>query len=153
MSRLIVYFDGAARSNPTGPASFGLWCELDDGAASRSWGLGAPLGVRTNNEAEFEALLEALDTVRSTLRDHAHITQVIIRGDSLLVVDAMRGRKRVRAPNLRPLFERARDAHNALGNKITFVFEHVMRAQNTRADKMANRAINLNRAIYERDDV
>ena len=144
---LIVYFDGAARSNPRGEASYGVWCELSDGTFA--WGDGAPLGVRTNNEAEFEALLAALVQCAEALRAFPTIARVRVRGDSELVVDAMMRRKRVHAANLRPLLDEAHRRAGALGRAIRF--KHVRRARNRVADTLANRALDLRRRVTEAD--
>jgi len=144
---LVVYFDGAARSNPRGEASYGVWCELSDGTFA--WGEGERLGVRTNNEAEFEALLAALAQCEEALRAFPSIARIRLRGDSELVVDAMLRRKRVHAEHLRPLLDEAHRRASALGRSVGF--KHVPRARNRVADTLANRALDLRRRVTEAD--
>lgn len=144
---LWVNYDGAARSNPNGPASFGVWCQLSDGTFA--WGLGDVVGVRTSCEAEFEALLAALDQCSQALVAFPAITAVRLRGDNKLTVNAMVSKAHVRADNLRPLFVEARRRADALG--VTVRVGHVPRAHNDVADKLANRALDLKRRVTEAD--
>ena len=91
------------------------------------------LGTTTNNVAEYSGLLEALSTA---LAEGA--TEVEIISDSLLLVQQMLGKYRVKHPNLIPLFQRAR----AMARQFPrFSIRHTLRAGNKDADRLANVAV------------
>src|SRR5712692_4675851 len=127
---LVAYIDGGARGNP-GPAAFGVRVEQRDGTLVEEFG--ESIGVATNNVAEYRGLLAALEWVR------AHgCRAVTVRSDSLLLVQQMRGRYRVKHPGLIPLYAKARLLANEIG-RVTF--EHVRRESNAHADRLANAAL------------
>jgi ribonuclease HI len=127
---LIAYVDGGARGNP-GPAGFGVRLELPDGTLVAE--LSQPLGVATNNVAEYRGLIAALEYAAAQGCPTLHI-----RSDSELVVRQMRGEYRVKHPGLKPLYLQARSLISRVG---TVVIEHVPRARNTEADRLANLAM------------
>ena len=125
----VAHIDGGSRGNP-GPAGYGVHIERGDGAIVE---LKAPVGVATNNVAEYRGLLAALEWATREGIDRLHV-----RSDSLLLVKQMRGEYRVKHPGLRPLWEEAR----SLARQIRHVqFEHVRRELNTHADRLANEAM------------
>ncbi len=130
---LVLRTDGAARGNP-GPAGAGAVIEDTGGAVLRE--LERYLGSRTNNQAEYEALVLGL---RSLLDDPprrgAAVTACL---DSELVVRQLAGRYRVKDPVLRALFD---EAEGLIARLPAFDVRHVPRAENQRADHLANRAI------------
>ena len=96
-------------------------------------GLHRWLGVTTNNEAEYRALIEGLKAVSDWKPDRVELYL-----DSKLVVEQMNGRYRVKSPELAPLFKQASD----LLKQFTEVsISHVERAKNSGADALANMAI------------
>jgi probable phosphoglycerate mutase len=122
-----AYIDGGARGNP-GPAGFGVHIESADGTPLAD--LHGPLGIATNNVAEYNALLAAL----TWAIEHGE-RRVRIRADSELLVKQMRGEYRVKHPGLQPLHARAR----LLTTKLdSVVFEHVRRVLNKDADRLSN---------------
>lgn len=126
----IAQIDGAARGNP-GPASYGVVIRAADGVIVAE--LKKYIGRGTNNVAEYYALIAALDYAE------AHgIRALRIRSDSELLVRQMQGRYKVKSPDLRPLFERARKLTQ---NFSFFSIEHVGREQNSEADALANQAL------------
>jgi ribonuclease HI len=90
------------------------------------------LGVRTNNEAEYEALLLLLEEVAR--RD---LQELLVLGDSRLVICQMQGVWKIREERLRELADRARRL--ALGRSVRY--EWIPREQNARADRLSNRAL------------
>jgi probable phosphoglycerate mutase len=91
------------------------------------------IGRGTNNVAEYYALIAALDYAA------AHgIRALRVRSDSELLVRQMQGRYKVKSSDLRPLFERAKKMSQAIPS---FTIEHVRREQNSRADSLANQAL------------
>jgi len=130
MNSLIAYIDGGARGNP-GPAGYGVRIEQADGTLVEEFH--ASIGVATNNVAEYRGLIAALEWAR---RHECPALQV--RSDSLLLVQQMRGNYKVKHPGLQPLYARARLAELEIG-RVTY--EHVGRALNAHADRLANAAM------------
>jgi ribonuclease HI len=125
-----AYIDGGARGNP-GPAGYGV--RIEDADEKLLAELHAPLGIATNNVAEYHGLLAALQwAVDQGLRD------LHIRSDSELLVKQMRGEYKVKHPALQPLAVRARLLMMEIGNVR---FEHVRREMNKEADRLSNLAM------------
>jgi ribonuclease HI len=124
---VIAYIDGGARGNP-GPAGYGAHIQDLDGSVLAE--LHGGLGIATNNVAEYNGLLAALQWAI----DHGH-RAVRIRADSELLVKQMRGEYRVKHPGLQPLAARAR---LLVGQLDRVIFEHVRREQNKDADRLSN---------------
>ena len=127
-----LYTDGAARGNP-GPASIGV--ALLDGRGKVLREIGERLGRTTNNVAEYRALLRGLEEARALGADEVHIFM-----DSELVVRQILGEYRVKDEKLRPL---SAEAQTRLRAFRAFTISHIPREQNKRADRLANRALNL----------
>lgn len=128
----MIRSDGAARGNP-GPAGAGWIIETDDGELiDEGW---AYLGVLTNNQAEYEALLRALRSA-----DPDHETELAIYSDSELLVRQLNGDYRVRNAGLKDRFAAVT---GVLGRAGSAEVRHVRRGENARADALANRAIDL----------
>jgi probable phosphoglycerate mutase len=127
---IVAYIDGGARGNP-GPAGYGVRIEDAQGALIEE--LSKSIGIATNNVAEYNGLLAAL---RYAV-DHRE-PNVLIRSDSELLVKQMNGEYRVKNPGLQPLHQEARRLIGQLG-RVTF--EHVRRAHNAGADRLANLAM------------
>lgn len=135
MEKIIIYTDGGARGNP-GPAGIGVVIQDEKGAVLHE--SSAYIGETTNNIAEYEALIRALQDLKmfgEKLKD----MQVEIRMDSELIVRQMQGIYKVREPSLKERF--AKVAHLRLEQIPNLVFKHVPRAQNAHADKLVNEAI------------
>lgn len=125
----VAHIDGGSRGNP-GPAGYGVRIDRADGTIVE---LKEPLGVATNNVAEYRGLLAALAWAA-----HHGVDRLHVRSDSLLLVKQMRGEYRVKHPGLQPLWEEAR----GLARQIRDVhFEHVRRELNKDADRLANEAM------------
>jgi ribonuclease HI len=133
---LIVYSDGASRGNP-GPAAAAFIALTEDGKVVQK--RTKHLGVKTNNQAEYLALIYAVESV-SGLAD-----QLICRMDSQLVVRQLNGQYAVKDPALKTLWERASCLMRTF-RKVVFV--HVPRTDKhvQEVDKMANQA--LDKARY-----
>ena len=127
---IVARIDGGARGNP-GPAGYGVL--LEDRAGRRLAELCHYLGPRTNNFAEYSGLIAALEYAA------AHPPKAVkVLSDSELLVKQMRGEYKVKSPELRPLYEKAR----ALSHRLEwFAIEHVARRENREADRLANRAM------------
>jgi ribonuclease HI len=127
--RAHVYFDGASRGNP-GPAAVGWAIVSSDGVVAEG---GETIGRRTNNQAEYEALLRSLRAARDLGLD-----EIDVRGDSQLVVKQLRGEWNTDDPELTELRVTARELLRAFDR---WDVEHVPREINERADDLANEAL------------
>ena len=127
---MIMRIDGASRGNP-GPAAYAVVVENDDGTPRESFF--RTLGKTTNNVAEYEGLLAALEYA---LHQGARRLKVI--SDSELLVRQIQGRYKVKNEGLKPLVERARAL---IARLHSFSIEHVRRERNSEADRLANQAL------------
>ncbi|EMA00888.1 ribonuclease HI [Haloarcula vallismortis] len=127
--RVHAYFDGASRGNP-GPASVGYVLVDDSGIVTEG---GETIGTATNNQAEYKALIRAIEVARNYGFDDVHI-----RGDSELIVKQVRGEWDTNDPELRENRVRVREL---LTDFDDWQIEHVPREINDRADELANDAL------------
>jgi len=140
--QVIVEADGGSRGNP-GPAGYGAVVLDADGErvlAERKGGL----GVTTNNVAEYTGLIEGLRAAAEL-----GATRVDVRMDSKLVVEQMCGRWKIKHPSLQPLALQARDIA-ARFDEVTY--QWVPRAQNARADRLANQAMDSQSAAPQQPE-
>jgi probable phosphoglycerate mutase len=126
----IAHVDGASRNNP-GPAAYGVVLRRPDGSVVET--LSKYIGTKTNNEAEYFGLIAALDCAASH-----RIARLRVVSDSELLVRQMQGNYKVKSASLKPLHEQAR---RLAGQFAYIVFEHVPRALNADADRLANEAL------------
>jgi ribonuclease HI len=124
---ITAYFDGGARSNP-GPAGYGVYIVDDQGVVLAE--LHGSLGNTTNNIAEYNGLIAALKWAV----DH-DVNRITIKGDSLLIIEQMRGNYKVKNEGLKPLHMQARMLVMQIGD---VKFEHVPREENKDADRLSN---------------
>jgi ribonuclease HI len=126
--RAHVYFDGASRGNP-GPAAIGYAVVTTNGVVAEG---GERIDDTTNNRAEYEALIRALEVARDYGFD-----EVDVRGDSELIVNQVRGEYDVSVPELRERRVRVRELLDGFDR---WSLTHVPREVNSRADELANAA-------------
>lgn len=127
---LQLYTDGASRGNP-GEAGAGI--AILDAQGNELVGTGKYLGQCTNNEAEYRALLFGL--AKCSEFGGGRIMAYL---DSELVVKQIQGHYKVKHPNLKPLFL---EAMKKFKEFASVQVAHVRREKNSRADELANRAI------------
>jgi ribonuclease HI len=127
---LQIHIDGGSRGNP-GPAGFGVYVQDEAGAEVAS--LYGFLGVTTNNVAEYQGLIHGL---RFALERGARRVRVF--SDSELVVKQISGAYKVKHPGMIPLHGEAR---LLLRRFESWSVNHVPRARNREADRLANRAL------------
>jgi ribonuclease HI len=125
--RFRAFIDGAARGNP-GPAGAGVYVSAEGETPAEEHY--EALGKATNNVAEYRALLLALKRA-----EERGATEVSIASDSLLLVQQMLGRYKVKAPHLQLLFA---DAFRRAKGFRRFAIAHVPREDNKLADRLAN---------------
>jgi len=127
----LIYVDGASRGNP-GPAAAGALILEADGKKTLAT-LSQSLGVATNNEAEYWALILALEKAIEL-----GVSRVEIRADSQLVVRQITGEYKVKHPAMKTLHAKA---SLLLGRLSAWSAAHVPREENQEADKLANAAL------------
>jgi ribonuclease HI len=131
--RLALWCDGGSRGNP-GPA--GIGAVIADASTDPPGVLAEvseTIGVATNNVAEYRALLAALD-VAARFGDE----DLVVRADSLLLIEQLRGRYKVKNANLAPLHKAAREK---LAHWQHVELLHVRRELNRDADALVNQAL------------
>ena len=128
---LEAYTDGASRGNP-GESGLGIIIKSEDGTVLHT--CSRYLGRTTNNVAEYSALLELLDLVRTI-----PCTRVVAHSDSELMVRQVNGDYKVRDPELKRLH--ARVTARLRSAPYRFELRHVPRSQNSEADRLANAGI------------
>jgi ribonuclease HI len=122
-----AFIDGAARGNP-GPAGAGVWVEpVGESGPEEHF---EALGRATNNVAEYRALLMALTRAKELGAE-----EVELFSDSLLLVEQINGRYRVKADHLKPMVSEALHRARAFRH---FKITHVRRERNRNADRLAN---------------
>jgi ribonuclease HI len=128
--RLIVEADGGSRGNP-GPAAYGaLVRDANSGTVLAAEGL--PIGLATNNVAEYRGLIAGLEMAREVDAGAA----VEVRMDSRLVIEQMAGRWKIRHPDMKPLAVAASRVRPA-----EVIWTWVPREQNKAADALVNMAL------------
>lgn len=136
MRYFTIHADGGARGNP-GPAGAGAMIRDESGRPIAK--VSAYLGVRTNNFAEYEAVILAFEALLKTVPLVEHeTTEVAVKLDSELVVKHMKGIYKVRHPVLKEQYARLAHVARAFG---TVSFTHIPRAENADADALANEAM------------
>jgi len=127
---LILYIDGASRGNP-GRAGAGVW--ITNGEGKRMVEVSRYLGHKTNNQAEYWALLLGLKEARRLGGESIHIFT-----DSQLIEKQVKGIYRVKDINLRALHKTVIENSKMF---LSFEIEFIPREQNQEADRLANQAI------------
>ena len=130
MEKVVIFADGASRGNP-GLAAIGATIKDEHGLLIASISQG--IGITTNNQAEYRAIIAALEeAIRLGAR------QVDIYLDSQLVVRQISGEYRVKNSALKPLYQRVKQLQDRFKS---FNIRHITRQQNKEADRLANLAL------------
>ena len=127
---VIVEADGGSRGNP-GPSAYGALVK-DAATGEVIAERGETIGVATNNVAEYHGLIAGLELAA----EHAPGAEVEVRMDSKLVVEQMSGNWKIKHPSMKPLAEQA---FRLAPPGTTYTW--VPRAENSRADRLANEAL------------
>lgn len=126
---MLGYFDGASRGNP-GEAAAGALLENDSGEVV--WETARYLGKKTNNEAEYAALLMLLKAA-----SERGVSELKVYGDSKLVICQVSRQWKINLPHLREL---AKEAWSLMdGMKVDL--QWIPRERNKRADALSNEAL------------
>jgi ribonuclease HI len=130
ITKVIINVDGAARGNP-GPAAIGAVIKDENGNTVGR--ISRAIGVSTNNQAEYQAIIAALEKAIS-----AGIKQVEVKSDSELVVEQINGRYKIKNTALRPFYQQV---VRLSGKLESFAITGIPREQNAEADALANKAL------------
>jgi ribonuclease HI len=144
--KITIHTDGASRGNP-GLAGAGAWIQVqasttkekEKATDSKTVELASFLGEKTNNEAEYLALLLALDWLQR--QKFAAEAKVVINSDSKLAVNQLNQKWKVKKQHLQQLVSRCQQILHQLPYPVQF--KHVKREFNSQADHLANLAIDL----------
>jgi ribonuclease HI len=131
---LKIYTDGGARGNP-GPAAYGF--VIFDEHGSKIYEEGKPIGINTNNVAEYSAVIAALKYLseqKSVVSGQLSVVNFFM--DSKLVTEQLSGRWKIKNETLRSSYFTIRDLEQKIGAKISYT--HVFREQNKEADRLVN---------------
>lgn len=130
---LLIYTDGGSRGNP-GPSGYGL--VIYDQNQNIIYQQSKFLGIKTNNQAEYMAVISAL----SWLVDHqTDLSQIDFYSDSQLLVRQINGQYKVKAPLIKPLFATVQNLLSQINCPVNFT--HILRHKNKLADQLANQAM------------
>ncbi len=124
MSNLVIYTDGACIGNP-GPMGIGVVIYKD---GFRVEELSESIGTGTNNQAEYTAILRAIETAHELGAQSVHL-----RSDSELVVRQLNNQYKINDPELRLLKKKI----DSLIASLDITFEHIPREKNSEADKLS----------------
>jgi ribonuclease HI len=130
VNKVIIHTDGAARGNP-GPAAIGVI--IKDENSNFLARISRCIGVTTNNQAEYQAIIAGLEKANSLSARH-----VILKSDSELVVNQINGQYKIKNTGLRALYNRV---VQLIGSLESFSISYIPREQNAGADALANEAL------------
>ncbi|OGG50662.1 hypothetical protein A2704_06920 [Candidatus Kaiserbacteria bacterium RIFCSPHIGHO2_01_FULL_54_36b] len=132
MEKIVMYSDGGSRGNP-GPAALGVHIE------TLNKRYGEYLGVKTNNEAEYAAIVFGLKKIKALVgKAKAKKAHIECRMDSELACRQLNHEYKIENGKLQPLFL---EVWNLMLDFADVRFVHVRRESNTIADAEANRAL------------
>ncbi len=132
---LAVYTDGGSRGNP-GISGFGVAIYNGDGQVIHK--ISKFIGIKTNNEAEYYAMIEALYWIKENKKTN-DISKVDIYSDSQLLVRQILGKYQVKASHIKPLHQSIKLLLEEIDLSISF--HEVLREKNKLADELANLAM------------
>jgi len=134
--KIIIYTDGGSRGNP-GLSGVGVVIADSTGKTIKEYS--QAIGKKTNNEAEYEAIVLALQKVIHLYgKEKVKNLEVEMRMDSQLVARQLGGKYKMEAEHLWPLFMKIWNLRVGFG-KISFT--EISREQNGEADRLANEAM------------
>lgn len=125
-----LYFDGCSKGNPGRSGAGAVLYKNNNELATNSLFVG---DKETNNSAEYNGLIIGLE-----LAIKYNIKNLVVKGDSLLVIQQMIGKYQVKSSTLLQLYTKVKMLEKLF---TSIVYQHVYRNDNKRADELANAAI------------
>jgi len=140
MKKIIIYTDGGSRGNP-GPSAIGVVIGAKQYAEF--------IGVGTNNEAEYKAVIFALKKAKALFgKKVIKSAEVEVKSDSELLIKQMNGEYKILEPKIQALFLQAWNLKIDFG-KVKFVA--IPREKNKLSDRLVNEALdsqNRNQTLF-----
>lgn len=141
MDKIFINTDGGSRGNP-GPAAIGVVFRDQNGEIIHKYK--KCIGVATNNEAEYGAIICALEILQKSdwiSKNGDGNGEIICRLDSQLVVEQINGNYKIKKDHIRVFVDKIHRLILELPAKITF--DHIPREENKDADELVNIALDL----------
>ncbi len=135
--KVVTFTDGASRGNP-GPAGIGALLLDDQGATLAE--IHRYIGITTNNEAEYRALIAALERAFEFTSENVECFM-----DSELVARQLSGQYKVKSEKMIELHSQVKKLAEKFG-KVTFAHVRREHPQQRLADKLANRGVDSARS-------
>jgi len=137
-NEITVYTDGGSRGNP-GPAAIGVWIE------TMNEKYGKTIGIKTNNDAEYEALIFALKKIKALL-GKSKTKQIGLNCflDSELVVKQMNHKYKLKDEKIQKYFL---EIWNLMLDFKKVTFYHIPREKNKVADSLVNEALDKDKKV------
>ncbi len=130
--KIIMYTDGGSRNNP-GPAAIGVYIETLGKKYSEY------IGEKTNNEAEYMALIFGLKKIKSLIgNEKAKQSEIECVLDSELVVKQLNHEYKLKEEHIQKFFI---EIWNLMLDYKLVTFRHVLREKNKIADGLVNEAL------------
>jgi ribonuclease HI len=133
---LSIYCDGGARGNP-GPAAIAFVVWQDNKIIYR---FSRKIGKTTNNVAEYQAVIAALDWLKDQFSVISLQSSVTFYLDSLLIVNQLNGIFKIKNSFLKELIFKIKNLEKKL--KVKIDYHHITRSKNKIADALVNQALN-----------
>jgi len=131
-NKIVMYTDGGSRNNP-GPAAIGVYVE------TLHKQFGHYIGEKTNNEAEYEAVIFGLNKIKQLVgKENAKDVEVECFLDSEFVERQLNHKYKVKEKNIQELFLKV---WNLTFDFKKVIFHHIVREKNKVADKLVNKAL------------
>lgn len=131
-NKIIMYTDGGSRNNP-GPAAVGIWVET----LNKKYG--EYIGIKTNNEAEYMALISGLKKLKQLLgKDKMKSAVIECRLDSELAVKQLNHEYKLKEKHIQEFFI---EIWNLMLDFKAVSFHHIFREKNKIADALVNEAL------------
>lgn len=138
LKKIILYTDGGSRGNP-GSAALGVVIQNEKGETLKKYG--ETLGVKTNNEAEYAAVVFGLKKIRQLFgKEKTKVMAIEVRMDSELVCHQLSGAYKIENEKLFAPFIAIWNLKMSFGG-VSFI--HIPREKNQEADRMVNEALDL----------
>lgn len=143
MNKITMYTDGGSRNNP-GPAAIGVWIsaqgESTFGGETLDKKYGEYIGEKTNNEAEYAALIFGLKKIRQLIgKEKSKNYEVECKLDSELVVKQLNHEYKLKEEYIQKNFI---EIWNLMLDFKKVNFMHIPREKNKIADELVNKALN-----------
>ena len=134
--KIVIYTDGGSRGNP-GPSAIAVILTDEKGKVIKEYA--QKIGRATNNEAEYEAIIYALQKAKLIFgKQRAKNMEIEIRTDSEFVTKQLNGQYKILDRKIEQLFLKTWNLRIDFGK---IAFKHISRSENREADKLVNRML------------